>query len=246
MQVQSKTGGVQLIFSIPVDDAMFGGVLYEISAIITSIVVLIHCYSTRGKWDTIKIYVIGLIYGMVLENGGPMQIPALGMTGYFWESHYNLYLFEFFGFGIRLSQVPLATQLGWPMMFYIAVTFWEQICKAFPGLKRHVIISGLIIAASGLLFDLPFDILATRFHWWVWDTDLLPIWFGVPLVNYLAWFWAVVMFGWFWVFLHNKQGWSDKKIILVLILLGPVIILADLACFTVSKFAFAAMGLIYA
>ncbi|HME52614.1 MAG TPA: carotenoid biosynthesis protein [Candidatus Lokiarchaeia archaeon] len=234
-----------MMLSMPVNDAMFQGLFYEISALIASVVGLIHCYSKRGKWDTIKIYVIGLVYGMILENGGPAQIPALGLTGYFWESHYNMYLFEFFGYGVRLSQVPLATQLGWPMMFYLAVTFWEQICKAFPGIKRHVIISGLIISSSGLMFDLPFDILASRFHWWVWNADLLPVWFGVPLINYLAWFWAVVMFGWFWVYFHNKQGWNDKKITKMLLLSVPIIILADVVCFNLSKIALAAMGLIY-
>ena len=63
---------------------MFLGTMGEIAGIVTSIVGLIHCYSTRGKWDTIKIYVIGFLYGMILENGGPAVIPALGLTGYFW------------------------------------------------------------------------------------------------------------------------------------------------------------------
>jgi uncharacterized membrane protein len=103
----------------------------------------------------------------------------------------------------------------------------------------------LIITSSGLLFDLPFDILATRFHWWVWNTNLLPIWFGVPLLNYLAWFWAIVMFGWFWVYFHNKPGWDGKKVAKWLAISVPIIILADVACFNASKFLLAAMGLIY-
>jgi hypothetical protein len=88
--------------------------------------------------------------------------------------------------------------------------------------------------------------LATRFHWRVWNTDLHPIWFGVPFINYLAWFWAVVMFGWFWVFIHNKQSWDAKKLTKMLALSVPMIIIADIVCFNVSKIAFAAMGLIYA
>lgn len=57
---------------------MHGGLVYEFFAIALSLITLLHCYKKRGKWDTIKIYVIGMLYGLVLENGGPMEIPFLG------------------------------------------------------------------------------------------------------------------------------------------------------------------------
>ncbi|MHA1340730.1 MAG: hypothetical protein ACTSRZ_11425 [Promethearchaeota archaeon] len=155
------------ILLVEKDAPMFLGVFYEFSAICISLLSLAHCYSKRGKWTTIKIFIIGMIYGLVLENGGPMIAPQFGFEGYFWEENYKLYLFEFFGYGIRISKVPIATHLGWPMVFYIAVIFWERICQAFPSIKNHLVISGVVISSSGLLFDLPFDIIATRFNWWV-------------------------------------------------------------------------------
>jgi len=202
----------------------------------------------RGKYDTIKIYLIGMIYGLILENGGPLILPQFGFEGFFWENNYKLYLFEFFGYGIRISKVPIATHLGWPMVFYIAIIFWEQICRAFPKIKHHTIISGLIISSSGLMFDLPFDIIATRFNWWVWNENLLPLWFGVPLVNYLAWFWAVFMFGYFWTVLHNKKeknNWSESKLTKNLAIVVPLIWILDTIGFVLSKELFNLFGLIY-
>ena len=98
---------------------------------------------------------------------------------------------------------PLATQLGWPYVFYICILFWEKVCELFPKLKRNPFLGGLIISISGLLIDLNLDIYASRFNWWVWNPSLKPIWFGVPLTNYLAWFWAVYWFGVLWVLAYQ-------------------------------------------
>nr|MDO8114198.1 hypothetical protein [Candidatus Sigynarchaeota archaeon] len=66
------------------------------------------------------------------------------------------------------------------------------------------------------------------------------------MINYLAWFWAVVMFGLFWVYLHKKKlGWNDKKITKWLALLVPTILLIDAACFNLSRVICAAAGWIY-
>ncbi|MFX0098828.1 MAG: hypothetical protein ACFFCS_04545 [Candidatus Hodarchaeota archaeon] len=228
----------------PIPD-MHGGIVYELFAIAISLITMLHCYKKRGKWDTIKIYVIGMLYGLVLENGGPMEIPFLGLTGYFWEENFQIYLFEFFGYGYRVSLVPMATHLGWPMVFYLAVVFWEQIYKAFPKIKQRIIISGLIMTSSGLLFDLAVDVIAARFNWWVWNDNLLPIWFGVPLINYLAWFWAVMMFGWFWAWFHNKPDWDDKKITKWLAICVPTMWLLDTVGFMSSKLLLDLLGLIH-
>ncbi|MHA1757323.1 MAG: carotenoid biosynthesis protein [Promethearchaeota archaeon] len=97
------------------------------------------------------------------------------------------------------------------MVFLVSLTFYEVIADAFPKLKNRYVVGGLIITSSGLLMDLSLDPIATRFHWWVWNDDLLPVWFGVPLINYVAWFWAVLVFGAFWIWIHNKfPGDSDE------------------------------------
>jgi len=227
------------------DVPMNFGVYYELSAILISLVFLIHCYQKQGKWIAIKIFAVGLVYGIVLENGGPLKIPQLGLEGYFWEENYRLYLFQFFGHGYRLSQVPVATQVGWPMVFYVAYLLWDQICRAFPKVRERILLSGLIMASSGLLFDLPFDILATRFRWWVWSSNLKPIWFGVPLVNYVAWFWAVAVFGCFWVYFQNKEHWDDRTKTNKLMLFLPVMWILDIVGFMATEFILDALGLIY-
>lgn len=199
------------------DAPMFNGLVYEFSALALAVVVIVHCYTTRGKWDALIVYVVGLLYGLVLENGGPLQIPELGFEGYFWEENYQIYLFEFFGHGIRLSQVPLVTVIGWPQVFYTAVIFYEQVAKVSPRVQNSAFLAGLTISASGLLTDLAFDVLATRFNWWVWNEAFLQLWFGVPLMNFIAWFWAVAMFGWFWAYFHRKEeilgqaGWKNAS-----------------------------------
>ena len=234
------------MIAVAPDAPMFQGLSYEFSAIIMAVITAIHCYCKRGRWDTIKIFGVGLVYGLVLENGGPMHLPALGFEGYFYEENYKLYLFEFFGHGKRISLVPICTHLGWPVVFYVAVLFWERICQAFPRVRRRLWLSSLIITSSGLLFDLNFDILATRFNWWVWHERYSELWFGVPLINYIAWFWAVVVFGWCWVWLHQRPGWSQRKITAYLAASVPVMWVVALIGVTASKYLFDALGLLHA
>ena len=234
------------MIAVATDAPMFQGISYECSAIALSAVTAVHCYCKRGRWDTIKIFGVGLIYGLVLENGGPMQLPALGFEGYFYEENYKLYLFEFCGWGRRISLVPLCTHLGWPVVFYTAVLFWERIGQAFPSVRRRVWLASLIITASGLLFDLNFDVLATRFNWWVWHERFSALWFGVPLINYIAWFWAVVVFGWFWASLHAQPGWTDRRITVCLALSVPLMWVVALIGVTASKYLFDALGYLYA
>jgi hypothetical protein len=234
-----------MILAVAPDAPMFQGVVYEFSAIALSIVTAIHCYTKRGKWDTIRIFGVGMLYGLVLENGGPMHLPAFGFNGYFYEENYKLYLFEFFGHGKRLSLVPLCTHTGWPVVFYTAVLFWERIGSAFPSVRGRVWLSSLIITFSGLLFDLNFDIQATRFNWWVWHERYLPLWFGVPLINYIAWFWAVVVFGWVWVWLRNKPHLTERQFTLYLLASLPLLWLIALIGVTATQWLVDAGGLLY-
>ena len=233
------------MIAVAPDAPMFQGISYEFSALVLAAVTAVHCYRKRGRWDTLKIFGVGLVYGVVLENGGPMHLPLLGFEGYFYEENYKLYLFEFFGWGRRVSLVPLCTHVGWPVVFYLAVLFWERICAAFPQVRRRVLLSGLIITSSGLLFDLNFDVLATRFNWWVWHERFSELWFGVPLINYIAWFWAVVVFGWCWVWLHQRPGWSEGKVTVWLAACVPAMWVVALIGVTLSKYVFDALGWLY-
>jgi hypothetical protein len=186
---------------------MYLGEFWEFFNLAMWFVLVTYCYKVYGKWITIKIFAIGMVYGMVLENGGPLMIPELGFQGYFWEETYRLYLFEFFGYGIRISKVPIATHLGWTNVFFMGYLFYEKISHAYPSIRegkvKSVLLGFLIITMSGWMRDLQLDPVATRYRWWTWNQNLLPLWFGVPLVNYVAWFWAVGTFGGAWVLINN-------------------------------------------
>lgn len=194
------------------DAPMFQADPFEIFQLSWFAILFIHSMKTRGKWITLQIFLIGMIYGLVLENGGPMQIPFLGLSGYFYEDNWNLYLFEFFGYGIRLSLVPLVTHLGWCNVFYVSVFFWEKILVLWPQLKSRPFICGLIFSISGLLHDMQMDVVATRFNWWVWNENLSQFFFGVPLVNYIAWFCAVYWFGVLWAYAYSPEFLIKQKL----------------------------------
>ena len=222
-----------MIFDVPstVNSPMWFGSFYEISNLILFFIFFLHCLYYRGKWDTLKIFVIGAIYGVLLENSGGSIIPGISQ-GYFYEQNYNFYLFEFFGIGFRISQVPLTTHLAWCFFFYISLAFWEKITQVFPKIRNNILLGVLIFASSGLLLDLQLDIVATRFYWWVWNDSLNPIWFGVPLTNYIAWFAAIGVFGGFWVWLHTRHDdWEPKKQAKYLCFLLPVIMGVDALVF---------------
>jgi uncharacterized membrane protein len=231
-------------------DEMFIGLFWEFFNISLWACMLIYSLKTRGGWDTLKIFLIGMIYGLVLENGGPMQIPELGFYGYFWEDMYQIYLFEFFGFGIRISSVPLATHLGWSNVFLVCLLFWEAIAKAFPKIRKKIVLGGIIMALSGWLLDLNLDPLATRFKWWVWNDNLLPVWFGVPLMNYVAWFWAVGVFGAVWVWIHEilvpgRTNEDKKKQIKLLILALFPMWITDTVYVMTCRFIMELAGIMY-
>ncbi len=235
------------MFEIPtiLNDPMWFGVQYEIINLIATAILLIHCLYYRGKWVTIKIFVVGMLYGIFLENAGAVIIPGIS-KGFFYEQNYQLYLFEFFGIGIRISQVPLTTHFAWSGIFYLSLCFWDKITEVFPKTRKNIILGGLIISASGLLIDLQLDVVATRFYWWVWNTDLKSLWFGVPLTNYIAWFTAVGVFGAFWVWHHEYyEAWDQKKQTWRLLWLMPVIIAIDGCVFFGIQGLFNLLGLIY-
>jgi hypothetical protein len=198
---------------------MFLGSFWEFLNIVVWICMFTFSLKYHGKWPTLKIFGVGLIYGMVLENGGPLIIPQLGFEGFFWEETYNIYLFEFFGHGYRLSKVPLATHLGWTNVFFLGYCIYEKMAAAFPKIQegkiKSILWGFIIMTMSGWMRDLQLDPIATRFRWWVWNEHLRPVWFGVPIVNYIAWFWAVGVFGAIYVaintFTLQKYPELDKE-----------------------------------
>jgi uncharacterized membrane protein len=101
------------------------------------------------------------------------------------------------------------------------------------------------------LIDLNLDIYASRFNWWVWNSSLKPIWFGVPLTNYLAWFWAVFWFGvlWVWAYQDPKDTSlpvkTQKERTIFITKYAVFVLILDLICFQATFQLANLMGLNY-
>lgn len=156
--------------SLPLDEDT-QKLIYEFSALAQFVLLVAHARSWFTRKDWIWVFGITLLFGMILENGGIV-------LGFFSEPGYLLYLP-----GIP---APLATALGWANVLYCAFFAVDRLLPEMAPLWR-----GLVCAAIGLSLDIPFDPVATRLGWWVWDPSLSVMVWNVPVVNFIAWFWAL-------------------------------------------------------
>ncbi len=152
--------------------------IYEYSAILNTVFLMIHARSQSRQW--LKFF-LGpcLIYGMILENGGIW-------LGYFSEMNYQYYLGPL--------PAPMATMSGWVTVFYIITwTVWEM--KKLSSTVQESALAGAGVAVfAALAFDLQVDPLACEVGFWKWHPILDQGWLGVPLLNYAAWTAAVLPF----------------------------------------------------
>ena len=143
---------------------------------VTSLVgfALLAAHAARETRTFAMLFGTGLIYGLVLENGG----VALG---FFSEPGYVLHL--------PGLPAPLATGLGWCQVFY---PLWWVVRRAAPGAAPGA--SALLTMGLALAFDLQLDPLATTAGFWSWHPTLPEAVRGVPWVNFCAWAAAVLPF----------------------------------------------------
>lgn len=182
--------------------------IYEISVFIEFILILLHARTWLRKADWSWIFGITLVFGVILENGGIFM-------GFFREEGYFLYL--------PGLPAPAATMLGWVNVLYCGFFAVERI---LPGMKP--VWRGLVCTGIALSMDIPFDPVATRLSWWVWNRELtLSIW-GVPAVNYVAWFWALFPYAWCYYRVRMSKGLSEGGKMALLSALIPVILVVEL------------------
>jgi hypothetical protein len=183
-------------------------IIFEASAIIEFIIFSLHGRTWLKGWDWIWIFVVTLIFGAILENGGILM-------GFFKEEGYRLYVF---GLG-----APIATVLGWVNVLYCGFFVVGQV---LPDMRP--VFKGLICAGTALAMDIPFDPVATRLAWWVWNDALsIGIW-GVPVVNYVAWFWALVPYAWCYYRVRSLGGMGEGRKVALFSALIPVILVVEL------------------
>jgi hypothetical protein len=182
--------------------------IYEISAIAGFLILAVHGTTWLNRWDWIRVFLVTLAFGMILENGGISM-------GFFREGGYALYL--------PGMPAPVATMVGWVNVLYCGFFAAEKILPESGAVWR-----GLVCAGIALSMDIPFDPVATRLSWWVWNPELaLDIW-GVPIVNYVAWFWAIFPYAAFYYGVKGKGKAGEGRKVLYLLGSFPVILAGEL------------------
>lgn len=188
--------------------------LYETSAIFEFIIIALHARTWLKGWSWLWVFGFTLFFGMILENGGIIM-------GFFREGGYLLYL--------PGLPAPIATMIGWVNILYCGFFSVE---KLLPELRP--MLRGLVCTGIALSMDIPFDPVATRLSWWVWNDALTMSIRGVPIVNYVAWFWALFPYAWCYFALRDKKGLTERNKIKLFLGLVPLILVLELAGVVVS------------
>jgi hypothetical protein len=149
--------------------------IYELSALAQFALMVAHARTWFRPWDWAWVFGATLLFGMILENGGII-------LGVFSEPGFLLYL--------PGLPAPLATALGWANVLYCAFFAVERVLPPLAPLGK-----GFVCALIGLSLDIPFDPVATRLGWWVWEASLNAKVWDVPVINFVAWFWAIFPYG---------------------------------------------------
>jgi len=180
---------------------------HEVTTAVWVVLLMIHCLATRGWKGLVVFFGVGLLYGALLESSGVTM-------DFFREHGYHLYAP---GFLRKIFSAPAVTIFGWTTVFYPAIFVIDAL---LPG--RSKIYRAVSASMIGLFIDLQVDPVATASGLWSWNPDLPAGFLGVPILNFVSWFWAVAVFAYAYYFVMEKSFWSAQKKIGVLVLLIPV------------------------
>jgi hypothetical protein len=142
------------------------------------------------------------LYGVVLEWLTIKQLEAY---------HYGQFL-------VMIDGAPLAIGLGWAVIIYSSMEFSERI--ELPNSARAI-----LDALLALNIDMALDAVAIRLGMWTWS-NVGPDqqWFGVPWVNFWAWFIVVWSYSGFVRALRDWRGYRVRGWLYV-----PLAVLLSLA-----------------
>ena len=183
----------------------------EIVRLVLSALLAVHCWLATSRATFVKFFVVALVYGAILENGG-----ILG--GFFSEPGYLLY--------IPHLPAPVVNIVGWSVGLYISVYVWQRIFERFEFRRFKTCIFAAGVTAVAVLQDLQIDPFATHSRWWIWHESLAGAFLGVPLLNFLAWIAAVFPFAWLYYHIETTAGMTESRRIVRLFLSIPIVLIA--------------------
>ena len=141
------------------------------------ILLLIHCYFTRGKKYTLIIFLGGILLFVVKEFQNQFNEPVRYSVG---EN------------GLMLLHVPWAVVFGWVFAIYVGWVMSEGLLFRFSP-KRYGKVFPTIGLASIIVFfiSMTMEVTGTQMKWWVWTADnanaFRPIVLGLPMLVYMEW-----------------------------------------------------------
>ncbi|MEW5806122.1 MAG: carotenoid biosynthesis protein [Acidobacteriota bacterium] len=195
---------------------------FEISTGLAFLFYLLHCLYYEGMDASFALFVVGLLYGGILENGGIL-------LGFFKEEGFHVYL--------PFLPAPLFTTLGWCNVFYSCRFLAGQLFKEERDRLDNCERTGewsrwlepfsfaLTLTVFALFLDLQLDPYATHHGLWIWNEGLNPFLGGVPLVNFTAWVSAVFPFALVFRLLERNRKEKDGILSIHLLIRMPLIIL---------------------
>jgi hypothetical protein len=156
-----------------------------------------HASATRGVRAFATFFVVGLIYGAVLENTGIV-------LGFFVERNYRWYL--------PVLPAPVATMLGWSIIAYCGAWIADRLGDLVPPLGKTPVRLAVVATGVALSVDVQLDPLASLDGLcWKWNA-LLPTWFlSVPFCNYAAWLGAFLPFAWAVFWLRGRKDLTETQ-----------------------------------
>ena len=113
----------------------------------------------------------GIFYGWLLE----------------WATIQELHAYHYARFLLMFGDVPVAVGIAWGVIIYSVMLVSQA--SSLPDWAQPVL-DGLL----ALNIDLVMDAVAIRLGMWDWGLGLTQQYFGVPYVNFWAWFWVVFSF----------------------------------------------------
>ncbi len=174
----------------------------------------------RGRWSLLMFFGVTFLYGMILENTGIIM-------RFFFETGYHFYLGQL--------PAPLCTMMGWPIVFYVMFSLTERFASWWQWLRPRAWARAVTVTALALCFDAQMDPLASLSGiFWRWNQTLVPVYLGVPVLNFVAWVGAVLPFGWMLFRLLDREGLSPaQKNYQLLLRLWLASLYGGLLCFAI-------------